>query len=142
MLLSTSRNGSISTNTTSGSSPLYLFHEPPRFSEDVDSACSTSYGVSMPSSPDHASSLPSGYFFSAPASPMHFLLSKEKVEPFSSKYELIFFKSESGSSFEFEFCSRLSPNGLSGNGYMSFADELFFNGKIRSMKLSSHLKMP
>ncbi|KAL2476038.1 Uncharacterized protein Adt_36774 [Abeliophyllum distichum] len=119
MLLSTSRNGSIST-TTSGASPLYFLHEPPRFSEDVDSTCSTPYGVSAPSSPGHASSLPSGYFFSAPASPMHFLLSKEKVEPFSSKYELIFFKSESGSSFEFEFCSRLSPNGLSGNGSMSF----------------------
>ncbi|KAL2532999.1 Uncharacterized protein Adt_06350 [Abeliophyllum distichum] len=52
-----------------------------------------------------------------------------------------FFKSESRSSLEFEFCSRLSPNGLSGNRSMSYADELFLNGKIRPMKLSSHLKI-
>ncbi|KAL2540449.1 Protein of unknown function (DUF1645) [Abeliophyllum distichum] len=141
MLLSTTKNDSISTTTSADASPLNLLYEQPRFSEDVDSTCSTPY-VSAPSSPGHASSLPSGYFFSAPASPMHFLLSKEKVEPFSSKYEPIFFTSESGSSFEFEFCSRLSPNGLSGNGSMSSADELFLNGKIRPMKLSSHLKMP
>ncbi|KAL2554864.1 uncharacterized protein Fot_08483 [Forsythia ovata] len=120
MLLSTSENGSISTTTSTGASPLNLLYELPHFSEDVDNTCFISY-VSTPSSPDHASSLPFGYFFSAPASPMHFLLSKEKVEPFSSK---------------------LSPNGLSGNGSMSYAVELFLNGKIRPMKLSFHLKMP
>ncbi|KAL2489401.1 uncharacterized protein Fot_42693 [Forsythia ovata] len=114
MLISTSKNGCISTTTTTGASPLNLLYEPPCFSENVDSTCSTPY-VSAPSNSDHASSLRSGYFFSAPASPIHFLLSKEKVEMFSSKYESVFFKSESGSSFKFEFCSRLSPNGLSGN---------------------------
>ncbi|KAL2536460.1 uncharacterized protein Fot_17851 [Forsythia ovata] len=108
MFISTSKNGSISTTNSVGASPLNLLHEPLHFSENVDNTCSTTY-VSAPSSPGHASSLPSGYFFSAPASPMHFLLSKEKVEPFSSKYEPVFLKSESGSSFEFEFCSRLSP---------------------------------
>ncbi|KAL2544362.1 uncharacterized protein Fot_13595 [Forsythia ovata] len=87
---STSKNGSISTITSAGASPLNLIHEPPRFSEDVDSTCSTPY-VSAPSSLGHASSLLSGYFFNAPANPMHFLLSKEKVEPFSSKYEHVFF---------------------------------------------------
>ncbi|KAL2508638.1 uncharacterized protein Fot_32285 [Forsythia ovata] len=111
MLISTSKNGSISTTTSTGASPLNLLHKPPHFSEDVDNTCSTSY-VSAPSSPGHVSSLPSSYFFSALASPMHFLLSEEKVELFSSKYEPIFFKSEFGPSFEFEFCSRLSPNGL------------------------------
>ncbi|KAL2552962.1 uncharacterized protein Fot_06581 [Forsythia ovata] len=129
MLISTSKNGSISTTTSVGASPLNLFHEPLRFSEDIDSTCSTTY-VSMPSSLGHAYSLPSCYFFSAPANSMHFLLSKEKVEQFSSKYEPIFLKSEFGLSFEFEFCSRLSPNGLSGNGFMSSADELFLKGNI------------
>ncbi|KAL2550223.1 hypothetical protein Fot_11753 [Forsythia ovata] len=142
MLISTSKNGCIPTTTSAGASLLNLIHELPRFSEDVDSTCSTPY-VSTPSSPGHdASSLPSGYFFSAPANPMHFMLSKEKVERFSSKYESIFFKSKTGSSFEFEFCSRLLPNGLSRNRSMSSTDELFLNGKIRPMKLSSHLKIP
>ncbi|CAI9767848.1 unnamed protein product [Fraxinus pennsylvanica] len=138
MLLSTPKNDSVS--TAAGGS-LNLLPEPPRFSEVIDSTCSTPY-VSAPSSPGHGSSLPSGYFFSAPASPMHFLLSKGKDEPFSSKYEPVFGTSESGSSFEFEFSSRLSPNGLTGNGSMSSAEELFLNGKIRPMKLSSHLQMP
>ncbi|CAA2994893.1 Hypothetical predicted protein [Olea europaea subsp. europaea] len=137
MLLYTPKNGSVST----AAGPLNLLHEPPRWSEDIDSTCSTPY-VSAPSSPGHGSSVPSGYFFSAPASPMHFLLSKGKDEPFSSKYEPVFGTSESGSSFEFEFCSRLSLNGLSGNGSMSSAEDLFLNGKIRPMKLSSHLQMP
>ncbi|KAL2559911.1 hypothetical protein Fot_04650 [Forsythia ovata] len=140
MLLSTSKNGSISTTTSVGASPLNLIQKPPRFSEDVDSSCSAPY-VSASFSPGHVSSLSPGYFFSAPANLMHFMLSKEKVESFSSKYEPVFFKSESRLSFEFEFCSRFSPNGLSGNGSMSSANDLFFNGKIRTMKLSSHLKM-
>ncbi|KAL2485885.1 Uncharacterized protein Adt_30641 [Abeliophyllum distichum] len=82
---STSKIGSIFTTTSSGASPLNLIHEPPRFSEDIDSTCSTPY-ISAPSSPGHTSSLHSGYFFSALACPMHFMLSKEKVEPFSSKW--------------------------------------------------------
>ncbi|KAL2529766.1 Molecular chaperone (DnaJ superfamily) [Forsythia ovata] len=73
---------------------------------------------------------------------MHFMLSKEKVEPFFFQVRAGFFRSKSGSSYEFDFCSRLSPNGLSGNGSMSSAEELFLNGKIHLMKLSSHLKMP
>ncbi|KAL2502171.1 uncharacterized protein Fot_36148 [Forsythia ovata] len=109
MLLSTSKNGSISTTTSAGASPLNLLHEPPRFSEDVDSICSTPY-VSAPSSPGHAFSLPSGYFFSIPACPMHFLLSKEKVEPFSSKYESVFLNRNLGhlSSLSFvQDCSQM-----------------------------------
>ncbi|KAI3449417.1 hypothetical protein Pfo_006082 [Paulownia fortunei] len=111
--------------------------EPPRFSEDIDSTCSTPF-VSAPSSPGHA---PSGYFFSAPASPMHSLLSNEKMKGSSYDYEPVFLSSDSGS-FEFEFSSRFSPTGSGGKGSMTSADELFFNGQIRPMKLSSHLQRP
>ncbi|KAL3849712.1 hypothetical protein ACJIZ3_011594 [Penstemon smallii] len=105
--------------------------EPPRFSEDIDSTCSTPF-VSAPSSPGHG---PSGYFFSAPASPMHFLLSNDqKIKTMSSiDYEPVFLTSDSGS-FEFEFSSRFSPAGSGGIGSMTSADELFFNGQIRPMK--------
>lgn len=112
--------------------------EPPRFSEDIDSTCSTPF-VSAPSSPGHAA--PSGYFFSAPASPMHFILSNEKHKSSSSEYEPVFLSADSGS-FEFEFSSRFSPSGSGGIGSMISADELFFNGQIRPMKLSSHLQRP
>ncbi|XP_010559223.1 PREDICTED: uncharacterized protein LOC104827699 [Tarenaya hassleriana] len=43
----------------------------PRFTDDLGSACSTPF-VSAPSSPGRDPS--PGYFFSAPASPMHFVL--------------------------------------------------------------------
>ncbi|KAL0459745.1 UNVERIFIED_CONTAM: hypothetical protein Slati_0601700 [Sesamum latifolium] len=111
--------------------------EPPRFSEDIDSTCSTPF-VSAPSSPGHA---PSGYFFSAPASPMHFILSSEKTKASSTDHDPVFLSSGSGS-FEFEFSSRFSPNGSGGIASMTSADELFFNGQIRPMKLSSHLQRP
>lgn len=111
--------------------------DPPRFSEDIDSSCSTPF-VSAPSSPGHAP--PSGYFFSAPASPMHFILSGEKIKSAAQDYEPVFLSSDSGS-FEFEFSSRFSPTGT-GTGSMTSADELFFNGQIRPMKLSSHLQRP
>lgn len=111
--------------------------DPPRFSEDIDSTCSTPF-VSAPSSPGHA---PSGYFFSAPASPMHFLLSNEETKVPSYGYEPVFISSDSGS-FEFEFSSRFSPGGSGGNVSMTSADELFFNGQIRPLKLSSHLQRP
>ncbi|KAL7151108.1 hypothetical protein ABFS83_04G008900 [Erythranthe nasuta] len=112
--------------------------EPPRYSEDIDSTCSTPF-VSAPSSPGHAPS--GGYFFSAPASPMHYILSNEKLKSSSSEYETVFLSSDSGS-FEFEFSSRFSPTGSGGNGSMISADELFYNGQIRPMKLSSHLQRP
>ncbi|XP_057800035.1 uncharacterized protein LOC131015608 [Salvia miltiorrhiza] len=112
--------------------------DPPRFSHDIDSSCSTPF-VSAASSPAHAP--PSGYFYSAPASPMHFLLSVDKIKSSPPNYdEPVFLTSDSGS-FEFEFSSRFSPTGL-GNGSMTSADELFFNGQIRPMKQSSHLQRP
>ncbi|KAG6426831.1 hypothetical protein SASPL_111065 [Salvia splendens] len=112
--------------------------DPPRYSEDIDSTCSTPF-VSAPSSPGHG---PSGYFYSAPASPMHFILTNTRSKsPSSADYETVFLSSDSGS-FEFEFSSRFSPNGYGGLTSMTSADELFFNGQIRPMKLSSHLATP
>ncbi|EPS60492.1 hypothetical protein M569_14311, partial [Genlisea aurea] len=108
---------------------------PPRLSEEINSACSTPF-VSAPSSPTNA---PYGYFFSAPASPMHYLLTKEKPKSPAMHREPVFQSSDSGS-FEFEFSSRFSPTGKSGTGSMTSADELFFNGQIRPMKLSVHLQ--
>ena len=49
--------------------------------------------------------------------------------------------SESGS-FEFEFSSRFSSGSTGASGSMSSADELFLNGQIRPMKLSTHLQRP
>ncbi|KAL8544929.1 hypothetical protein ACS0TY_005222 [Phlomoides rotata] len=120
-------------------SPITAGISPPRFSEDFDSTCSTPF-VSAPSSPAHAP--PSGYFFSAPASPMHHLFSGENVSKASpSDYEPVYLSSDSGS-FEFEFSSRFSPNRPDVNGWMTSADELFFNGQIRPVDLSSRLQRP
>ncbi|KAF8401366.1 hypothetical protein HHK36_012302 [Tetracentron sinense] len=106
-----------------------------RFSEEIDSTCSTPY-VSAPSSPGRG---PSGYYFSAPASPMHFVLSsKASASAFMSSSSDL---SVSGSS-EFEFSARFSTNSSAASGSMISADELFLNGQIRPMKLSSHLQRP
>ena len=109
-------------------------NETHRFSEDIDSACSTPY-VSAPSSPGRG---PTGYFYSAPASPMHFVLSSKAAACDSG---FVVSSSESGS-FEFEFSSRFSSGWTGPSGSMSSADELFLNGQIRPMKLSSHLQRP
>ncbi|KAL4352227.1 hypothetical protein GQ457_06G030210 [Hibiscus cannabinus] len=116
--------------------------ETPRFSEDFDSTCSTPY-VSAPSSPGRGPT--SGYFFSAPASPMHFILSSAPSPEYHllSESSLISTQSDASSfEFEFEFSSRFSGNGSVTVGSMSSADELFLNGQIRPMKLSSHLQRP
>lgn len=117
-------------------SPTISAVEPQRFSHDFDSTCSTPF-VSAPSSPAHAP--PSGYFFSAPTSPAHPLFPGEKrINTSPSDYEPVYLSSDSGS-FEFEFSSRFSPNRPGVNGSMTSADELFFNGQIRPVDLSSHL---
>ncbi|KAG4120012.1 hypothetical protein ERO13_D11G116200v2 [Gossypium hirsutum] len=114
--------------------------ETPRFSEAFDSTCSTPY-VSAPSSPGRGPT--SGYFFSAPASPMHFILSSSPSPTYHLKSESLAILGQSdASSFEFEFSSRFSSNGSVTVGSMSSADELFLNGQIRPMKLSSHLQRP
>ncbi|KAL5791910.1 hypothetical protein ACOSP7_000504 [Xanthoceras sorbifolium] len=111
--------------------------ETPRFSEDLDSTCSTPY-VSAPSSPGRGPTT-TGYFFSAPASPMHYVLSSASSATYHPS-ESSFLSSQSD--FEFEFSSRFSSNSSVAVGSMSSADELFLNGQIRPMKLSSHLQRP
>ncbi|GLU16782.1 hypothetical protein SLE2022_331970 [Rubroshorea leprosula] len=108
------------------------------FSEDLDSACSTPY-VSAPSSPGRGTT--PGYFYSAPASPMHFVLlssAASTVAYHSSESSLMSSECDTAS---FEFSSRFSSSD-SLIGSMSSADELFFNGQIKPMKLSSHLQKP
>ncbi|XP_068661930.1 uncharacterized protein [Aristolochia californica] len=110
-----------------GSSSLF-----PRFVDEIDSSCSTPY-VSAPSSPGRGPA--TGFFFSAPASPMHYVLSSAAA---SSE----FISSSSDISVDFEFSARFNHNSSSVVGSMISADELFLNGQIRPMKLSSHLQRP
>ncbi|XP_022728213.1 uncharacterized protein LOC111283848 [Durio zibethinus] len=146
MVLLQNLNNSSETETATHLSSSHYDDDPtdttetPRFSEDFDSSCSTPY-VSAPSSPGRGPT--SGYFFSAPASPMHFVPSSA---PFvtchlSSESSLMSAQSDA-SSFEFDFASRFSSSGSVVVGSMSWADELFLNGQIRPMKLSSHLQKP
>ncbi|KAH0783078.1 hypothetical protein KY290_002676 [Solanum tuberosum] len=104
------------------------------FSDDIDSSCSTPY-VSAPSSPGRGQPH-CGFYYSAPASPMHFVLSTTSVKNAVST-------SISSPSEDFDFSARLTTEGGGGaDGSMSSADELFLNGQIRPMKLSTHLKRP
>ncbi|KAE9611918.1 hypothetical protein Lal_00048938 [Lupinus albus] len=104
--------------------------------QDLDSTCSTPY-VSAPSSPAHAPPIP-GFYYSAPSSPMHFSITTSSS--YSSSYQNT--NSNTVSSSDFEFSARFSSTGSGGPGLMSSADELFLNGQIRSMKLSTHLERP
>ncbi|KAL5066380.1 hypothetical protein RYX36_028117, partial [Vicia faba] len=45
-------------------------------------------------------------------------------------------------SYEFEFSAQFGSTGSVVPGSMTSADELFLNGQIRPMKLSSHLEHP
>ncbi|KAK2639057.1 hypothetical protein Ddye_026852 [Dipteronia dyeriana] len=102
------------------------------FFDEIDSTCSTPY-VSAPSSPGRGSGN-GGFYYSAPASPMHFVL--------TSSYAVMSPDNKSGGGggggLGFEFGSGSGANG----SWMSSADELFLNGKIRPMKLSTHLEKP
>ena len=110
------------------------------FTEDFDSACSTPY-VSAPSSPGRPGSGPvnGGFFYSCPASPRHFAMT-------SAEKAMANFASSPDNSvaigYEFEFSARFGSTGSGQPGSMSSADELFLNGQIRPMKLSSHLQRP
>ncbi|CDY11432.1 BnaA09g39980D [Brassica napus] len=109
------------------------------FSDDLGSgsACSTPF-VSAPSSPGRDP--PPGYFFSAPSSPIHFFLRSAAAASEKSKSKL---DSSSPGDFEFDFSSRLSSSsGPLGGVPMTSAEELFSNGQIKPMKLSSHLQRP
>ncbi|MCL7045546.1 hypothetical protein MKW94_025457 [Papaver nudicaule] len=99
--------------------------------EMIDSTCSSPY-VSAPSSPGTnrgCYNSNNGYFFSAPASPMHYIQSKSTSVSSSATVNL-----SSSGSFEFDFSTKTNS--------ISTADELFLNGQIRPMKLSSHLQKP
>ncbi|CAH8359996.1 unnamed protein product [Eruca vesicaria subsp. sativa] len=112
----------------------------PRFSDDLGSACSTPF-VSAPSSPGRGPPPPC-YFFSAPSSPMHYVLCSSSAAS-SEKSKIDSSSSSPGGDFEFDFSSRLSSSsGPLGGVPMTSAEELFSNGQIKPMKLSSHLQRP
>nr|GEW32565.1 hypothetical protein [Tanacetum cinerariifolium] len=98
------------------------------FSDDFDSACSTPF-VSAPSSPGRTSYANGavgggGFFYSAPASPIHFMISSSS----SSKTGSLTSPEPSGA-FQFE-TERETLTSES----MTSADELFLNGQIRPMR--------
>ncbi|KAG6645003.1 uncharacterized protein LOC122274337 [Carya illinoinensis] len=133
-LLQSPSNGGIPQDAFEPHNLLVSFADTNSYSDDFESTCSTPY-VSAPSSPGRGyTSNHCGYFFSAPASPMHYVISSAPSTTCPSTQPL------DTSSFEFE--SRFSPNGSVAVGSMSSADELFLNGQIRPMKLSSHLQRP
>ncbi|KAE8705578.1 dentin sialophosphoprotein-like [Hibiscus syriacus] len=74
-----------------------------------------------------------GFFYSAPASPMHFAITSSRVVSSSTTQP---------PSPDFEFSARFGSSEPGQTGSMSSADELFLNGKIRPMKLSTHLERP
>ncbi|XP_018481121.2 uncharacterized protein LOC108852122 [Raphanus sativus] len=104
-----------------------------------NSAWSTPF-VGAPSSPSRGA--PPGYFFSEPSSPIHFFMCSAAPSENNTKLD----SSTPGDS-EFEFSSRLSSSssGPIGGVPMTSAEELFPNGLIKPMKLSSsstHLQRP
>ncbi|GMI85034.1 hypothetical protein like AT3G62630 [Hibiscus trionum] len=118
------------------------FHEPQVFLEDhYDSTSSTPY-VSAPSSPGPGPSN-GGFFYSAPASPMHFTMtsvasmvsSTTQPSPPDS-YNTV------PLGYEFDFSARFGSSGSGLTGSMTSADELFLNGQIRPLKLPTHLERP
>ncbi|XP_027114805.1 uncharacterized protein LOC113762623 [Coffea eugenioides] len=146
----TSSSSSTATQTLEKCDPTTAMNEPMNMLTDyydIDSTCSTPY-VSAPSSPGRGQGAPvTGFYYSAPASPMHFMLSTAMSScnsndlGLSSQPEVS--PTSSTCSFEFDFAaSKVSTNGTSSAGSMSSADELFLNGQIRPMKLSSHLQRP
>ncbi|KAL4352493.1 hypothetical protein GQ457_06G021520 [Hibiscus cannabinus] len=110
--------------------------------EDYDSTCSTPY-VSAPSSPGRAPYANCGFYYSAPASPMHFAITSSKVSSSTQPSSPDNNSKPVALGYEFEFSARYGSSSGSGQtGSMSSADELFLNGKIRPMKLSTHLERP
>ncbi|XP_058000556.1 uncharacterized protein LOC110639274 isoform X2 [Hevea brasiliensis] len=120
--------------------------QPHLFSDDFDSTCSTPY-VSAPSSPGRGPAsgpINGGFFYSCPASPMHFAITSTAASYSASAVS----SPDNGNGgsvpvgYEFEFSARLGSSGYGQTGSMSSADELFLNGQIRPMKLSTHLERP
>ncbi|XP_050223628.1 uncharacterized protein LOC126673501 [Mercurialis annua] len=126
-----------------GKNNMFTTQEPNQFfADDFDSNCSTPY-VSAPSSPGRSNSagaINGGFFYSCPASPMHFAITTAKTYSVSAVSSPDHGR---GHGYEFEFSARHGSTGLGQSGpSMSSADELFLNGQIRPMKLSSHLERP
>lgn len=139
MVNNTSGSGSSSSSNMEGKGKFYC---------DYDSACSTPY-VSAPSSPGRPG--PS-FFFSAPTSPMHPLVSCRAEHNFLAtntavgipKVEEDEASVSTGSDFEFSarFSELDGADSVSTEPTMCSADELFCNGQIRPLKLSTHLQKP
>ncbi|CAD5171757.1 unnamed protein product [Musa acuminata subsp. malaccensis] len=103
------------------------------FDTTMDS-CSSSpapFG-SDPSSPGRAA----GYYFSCPASPVHYVLSSPPYSFSSSPTADPVAADEAPASGNFEF------DGADPGGTMTSADELFLNGLIRPIKVHSHVLRP
>ncbi|KAI4349911.1 hypothetical protein L6164_010453 [Bauhinia variegata] len=126
-------------NPNNGENLTAQDQEPLLLYDDIDSTCSTPY-VSAPSSPGRGPI--SGFFYSAPASPMHFAITAASVAHSSSSSSFDHNNSSVPLACEFEFSARFGSNWSGGSGSMSSADELFLNGQIRPMKLSTHLERP
>lgn len=118
-----------------------------KFYYEYDSACSTPY-VSAPSSPGRHGP---GFYFSAPTSPMHPLVSCRADHNFMVTASAGIPKPEEdeasvSTGSDFEFSARFSELdgafSMSTEPTMSSADELFCNGQIRPLKLSNHLQKP
>ncbi|CAN6469182.1 unnamed protein product [Victoria cruziana] len=115
--------------------------------DDFESTCSTPY-VSAPSSPCRPFVGNNGCFFSAPTSPVHFFATtfSEELPMASDHFPARFSGTTASQSTDFEFASRLPASGtdsISGPPVtMISADELFLNGKIRPMRLPTHLQKP
>ncbi|GMH11338.1 hypothetical protein Nepgr_013179 [Nepenthes gracilis] len=144
---SAANSGDITTylqNSTINADAISADPSPP---EDyyIVSNCSTPY-VSAPSSPGRP--IGSGLCYSVPASPSRFMLSASSRS--SEVISIVPSQSDesstaSSASFEFEFSARLANSNRSAtteSGSMSSAEELFLNGLIRPMKLSTHLPRP
>ncbi|XP_074561853.1 uncharacterized protein LOC141818213 [Curcuma longa] len=76
---------------------------------------------------------PDGYFFSCPASPVHYVLSSPPYSFSSDAAPARATVDDGWSAGPFEF------DGAIRGGTMTSADELFLDGQIRPLRLSSHL---
>lgn len=134
---STANHHSLSPPSPSPSDGGDDFHE---YAEG--SNCSTPF-VSAPSSPGRSFHYPAGvgFFYSAPASPMHYVLASAPARSSAALTPSASDASSNGS-FEFEFSARFDSPAPEIGLSMSSADELFLNGQIRPMKLSAHLQRP
>ncbi|KAK8651555.1 hypothetical protein V6N13_141154 [Hibiscus sabdariffa] len=116
-------------------------HEPQVFFEDhYDSTGSTPF-VSAPSSPGPGPSN-GGFFYSAPASPMHFTTTSVASMVSSTTQPSPPDNYTVPLGYEFDFSARLGSSGSGLTGSMTSADELFLNGQIRPLKLPTHLERP